>query len=203
LKNTGQFTTYSGRLEVINQFLDKYIFTGGLKYVHNNFFLMEIPFLMVPSNLLISLSLKKDASFNREIYYSFKQSMSQSLKKQFGIDFKEEGDRGLDLVENFFTSFGWGLLKNVDVDIKKKRAIVIVNNSPVALKLEGKAKEPVDHFLRGILAGIFSDYFKTEVECVETKCTALNNNHCEFVIKEKKEFDFSKKITRNQLDTER
>ena len=50
---------------MINSFLDKYIFTGGLKYSHNNFFLMEIPFLMVPTELLVSLAQKGDKNFDK------------------------------------------------------------------------------------------------------------------------------------------
>lgn len=188
---------------MLNGFLDKYIFTGGLKYVHYNFFLMGIPFAMVPVGLLVSLAEKGDRHFDKEIYYSFKHSMTEILNKEFGVNFKVEGEKGVLLVEDLFSGFGWGAVKQVDLDKEKKRAIIVVNNSPVALKFSEPPGAPVDHFLRGIFAGIMTDYFETNVECVETKCMAINHSVCEFVIKPKSEFDFSKEVVQNQLDTEK
>ena len=63
---------------MLNSFLDKYIFTGGLKYSHNNFFLNGIPFLMLPTGLLVSLARSGDKNFGKEVYYSFKHSMAES-----------------------------------------------------------------------------------------------------------------------------
>ncbi|MFH1696798.1 MAG: 4-vinyl reductase, partial [Candidatus Diapherotrites archaeon] len=65
--------------------------------------------------------------------------------------------------------------------------------------LHGKAKLPVDHFLRGVFAGLFTDAFKKDMDCVETECAALNTNKCKFVIKEAADFDFKKPEPRRQL----
>ncbi|MEK6941484.1 MAG: V4R domain-containing protein [archaeon] len=188
---------------MINSFLDKYIFTGGFKYSHNNFFLMGIPFLMVPTGLLVSLAQKGDKNFDKEIYYSFKHSMASALKKEFGVNFEAEGEKGLLLLEEMFTAFGWGQLKHVDLEKENKRAIVVVTSSAIGSRLAGQAKLPADHFLRGIIAGIFFDYFESDVECVESKCAATGENNCEFVVKKKGEFDFSKETVQSQLDTDR
>ena len=188
---------------MLNNFLDKYIFTGGMKYVHNNFSLMGIPFLMLPTGLLVSLARREDSHFNKEIYYTIKYSMAGLLEKQFRVNCKVEGEKGVLIVQELFSAFGWGFLKQIDLDKEKKRAIVIVNSSPIALGISKEVKFPDDHFLRGFFAGLFSDYFESDVECVETKCSALNETKCEFVIKKKDDFDFSKKLVREQLDTDK
>jgi predicted hydrocarbon binding protein len=197
----GDFFDFGGFL-MLNSFFDKFIFTNGLKYKHNNFFLLNMPFVIVPSDLLVALSAKQDKNIDLELYYSVKEYTLKKLVKEFNIDFGLEGEKGLKFVEDFFSASGWGAIKRIDLDTQKKRAIVVVSNSPIAVALNGKAKHAVDHFLRGILAGIFSDFFKTSVECVETECGALNDKSCKFVLKKLEGFNFDKAETRRQLRVE-
>lgn len=171
--------------------------------MHNNFFLVGIPFIISPAALFVSLAQKEDKNLDKEIYYSFKGAMKENIKSQFGINFDLEGQKGLLLVVDLFTAFGWGALKQVDADAQKKRAIVVVNNSPIAGALAGKARQPVDSFLRGIIAGTFCSYFNEDVECVESQCSAQNQPSCEFIVKRKEEFDFSKEPARSQLDLDK
>ncbi len=187
---------------MLNQFYDKYIFTGGLKYTHNNFSLMGIPFAMVPVQLLLFEKLADDKEFTKKVYYSVKDSMVKSFKSEFGIDFKLEGTQGLLLAEQFFSASGWGLVSQNDLDREKKHAIMIVNNSPFALHLVGKSKGPADHLLRGVFAGLFSVFFEKKVDCVETECMALNAQRCKFVIKENHDFDFKNPLVRQQIDAQ-
>jgi predicted hydrocarbon binding protein len=106
----------------------------------------------------------------------------------------------LKFAEVFFTASGFGLLQNIQLDFSANKAIVNVSNSAVALLLKGKARLACDHLLRGILAGIFSAAFKQDIECVESKCLALNNNACEFVCEPAGNIDFSSKEAREQLE---
>jgi len=87
----------------------------------------------------------------------------------------------------------------IDFDETAKRAIIIVDNSPFANELKGKVDFHADTILRGIFAGVFSDIFKQDVDCVEAECFALNDKSCKFVIKPKNEFDLEKNIVREQL----
>lgn len=184
---------------MLNTFYDKFIFTGGLKYSHNNFYLMNLPFLIMPLELLSGLAARQDHGVDLDIYYSAKDSTAGSLLKQFDLDFGLHGEKALQVVEEFFTASGWGSIQHLDRDDVNKRAIVIVKDSPIAHALHGKVKYPVDHFMRGVFAGLFSHAFKADVECVESKCLALNEESCHFTIKQAKEFDFSKKDVRRQL----
>jgi predicted hydrocarbon binding protein len=183
---------------MLNRFFDKYIMTSTLKYTHNNFYLMNIPFFIMPVDILISLSSKKDISHHKELYTLFKESTKKNFMPKFngmGIGDKKE----LDFLKYFFTASGFGLVEIIDFDEESKRAIVVLNNSPFAAELKGKVDFAVDTLLRGVFAGIFSAILKEDVDCVEVECTALNDNVCKFIVKPKKEFDLEKNIVREQL----
>lgn len=187
---------------MLNSFYDKFIFTGGLKYMHNNFYLINIPFVILPTELIASLAARQNQEADLDIYYCTKEATRTRMLKQFDIDFGLEGHKAMHLVGEFFSASGWGSIEVIDQDIAKKRAIVVVKDSPVAGALRGKARFPVDHLLRGVFAGLFSHIFSADVECVETKCSALNEPCCEFVVKEAHEFDFEKTEVRRQIRVE-
>ena len=183
---------------MLNKFFDKYIFTNTLKYLHNNFYLVNIPFLVMPIDLLISLCAKKNISHHKELYSLFKESVQKNFMPRFdGMGVGEQKE--LDFLKTFFTASGFGLIEMIDFDETAKRAIIIVDNSPFANELKGKVDFHADTILRGIFAGVFSDIFKQDVDCVEAECFALNDKSCKFVIKPKNEFDLEKNIVREQL----
>ena len=184
---------------MLNTFYDKFIFTNALHYRNNNFYLMNVPFLIMPNELLVGIASHENVEVNRDIYYAVKEATGKVLVKQFELDFATQLQRSLHFVEEYFTASGWGLLTPVQVDVENKRAIISVANSPFALPLLGKVKSEVDHFLRGVLAGLFANAFKAEVECVETECHALKGHGCKFVIQTAEHIDFSGQQARNQL----
>lgn len=183
---------------MLNRFYDKYIFTNTLKYTHNNFSLVNIPFLMIPIDILMILVATQDNEKQKEIYNSFKESTI----KNFMPKFKELGieeSKKLDFVKNFFIGSGWGFIQIIDLDNAGKKAIVTIDNSPFVENLKGKTKIAIDSILRGILAGLFSHIFNEDIDCVEVECVALGAKNCKFIIKHKSEFDLEKKIVREQL----
>lgn len=187
---------------MLNNFYDKYIFTGALKYQHHNFYLMGIPFVIAPLEVLLHEKLANDHEFNKKLYYSVREGMLKSVKSEFGVDFSLEGQQGLSLLEAYFSASGFGQVSQFDRDNETSRAIMIVNNSPFAFALKGKTQSPVDHYLRGTFAGIFSAFFGKKVDCVETECAALSAQRCRFIVKQNHELDFSNALVRQQVDAE-
>ena len=57
---------------MLNTFFDKYIFTNGLRYTHYNFFLMNVPFAVVPVDVLVGLAKIEDLEANRQVYAALK-----------------------------------------------------------------------------------------------------------------------------------
>lgn len=185
---------------MLNTFYDKFIFTNGLKYRHNNFFLINLPFLICPTELLAGLLETGNTEFERQLYLSVKRSVNNHLIGQFGTDFGFKGEKMVNFLERYFVASGWGNIKNVDLDLEAKKAIVRVTNNSLALRLHKKHGMPIDHILRGIFAGLFSHVFQQNIDCVETHCTALGEADCEFIVKQQSEFDFGDKRVRQQLE---
>ncbi len=183
---------------MLNKFLDKYIFTSTLKYTNHNFYLLNIPFVIAPVDILINLLSSQDINEHKKIYSSFKNSTIQNFIPRFS-DLKIPEKKEIDFVKTFFVAFGWGAIEIIDFDEATKRAIIIVENSPFAKELAGKTKFPIDTILRGVFAGLFSAMLKEDLDCVETECVALNSKACKFVVKQKNEFDLEKQIVRDQL----
>ena len=187
---------------MLNNFYDKFIFTNGLKYRHNNFFLVNLPFLICPSQILAGLLETNDVEFQKRLYCSVKESVASRFAPPIGTEFGFHGEKLANFLESYFVASGWGLIQNVDLDLDARKAIVKVSNNPFAKMLSKKCSMPVDHILRGIIAGIFSFIFKEPVDCVETHCFALGEQDCEFIVKRQNEFDISDKRVQQQLELE-
>ncbi len=185
-----------------NRFYDKFIFANSLHYRKNNFFLVNLPFVICPTDLLIGLLETQDKEFERKLYLAIKKSVANHLLPEFGTEFGFGGEKLVNFLERFFVASGWGNIKNVDLDFKAKKAIVSVSNNPLAGRLHKRVSMPADHILRGIIAGIFSAVFGESVDCVEIHCIALGEADCEFIVKKQREFDFSDKRVTQQLELE-
>ena len=55
--------------------------------------------------------------------------------------------------------------------------------------LKGKVKKPVDHFIRGLIAGWATASFKWDIDVIEQECSALGSDKCKFVFKKAEEID--------------
>ena len=184
---------------MLNRFLDKYVYTNNLVFKDYNFFLADVPFVIMPVDLLVAIAGKWDFELHQELYDQVKKSVWKSLIPKFNLDSKASQERILNFTEVFFTAGGWGQINQVQVDTPNTRAVISVSRSPIALSLQHKVEDPCDHFMRGILAGIFSHAFNQEVDCVETRCVAQGNSNCEFILQKAGTLDFSKKEVREQL----
>ena len=185
---------------MLNQFYDKFIFTNGLKYKHNNFFLLNLPFVIAPNEIFTGLLEVEDEEFEKKLYYAVKDVVRKHLIKEFGLDFGYTGEKLVKFLETYFVASGWGAIKTVNLDFQNKRAIVKVGNNPFTSHLHKKIAHPCDHVLRGIFAGVFGKVFESDIDCVEVHCSALGEQDCEFIVKQQHDFDLSNKHVLNQLN---
>jgi predicted hydrocarbon binding protein len=75
---------------------------------------------------------------------------------------------------------GASVVKEVVINMEKKRAVVRVENNYECVLGRGAGK-PFSNLHRGFFAGIFSELLGSE-RSVETKCIAAGDPYCEFVI---------------------
>lgn len=187
---------------MLNGFYDKYIMTSTLKYTHNNFYLLNIPFLITPIEALTGIAAVADIEFQKKVYSAVKKSTKEALMPQFSFNFGMEKKKETEFVQEFFTASGWGKIQTIDLEMEQKRAIIIIENSPFAESLKGKTQLPADLFIRGVLAGLLSKIFEEDIDCVEVECATHNNERCKFILKPKTEFDFSNQLVQQQLSHE-
>lgn len=95
-----------------------------------------------------------------------------------------------------FNTSGFGKLEVIRVDYKNSRAIFHIRDS---ISARIKSKDPVCHYIRGLLASFIQESLKKEIEGVETNCIAQGHQICEFILKRKGEFDKNSELVKKQL----
>jgi predicted hydrocarbon binding protein len=111
--------------------------------------------------------------------YAVGQRTCQAYREDTGI---EEPETLVGLGKAYFKTSGWGIMDVVNLSVEKGEAQVRIYGS---FECEsGKDSEaPYGHFIRGILAGFFSNIFQREAKAVETKCIATGDPYCEYTVK--------------------
>lgn len=184
---------------MLNKFYDKFVMTNNLHFKDYNFYLEDLPFMLFPAELLAPIFEQSTLDQEKAIYYATKTAMLERVIPRFKQGYGFDDAKFTQFVSTYFTASGFGLVNPLQVDDTQKRALFAVSNSPIAQIMKGKAKRPVDHFLRGALAGLYTFIFKMDVDCVETKCQALGDHSCEFIVQANTQFDFTKKEVQEQL----
>ena len=92
---------------------------------------------------------------------------------------------------------GYGKFTPINFDLQNKRAIFHVEKS-INRHMKG-SREPVCHYIRGLLAGFMEKITREPMECIETKCMATGHTVCEFIIKQKKDLDIDAELVKKQI----
>lgn len=118
-----------------------------------------------------------DADETKEVYSAVKESMvdsKDSLKNAYNAS------DAVGWISNTVNLYGLGQITFSDQ--KAPIGEIIVTNSPFVESLKGKSKSPVDHVLRGIIAGLTSAVFDNDYDALETACRASGDQGCRFVL---------------------
>lgn len=188
---------------MLNKFYTQFDMTSNLHYLHNNLYLMNIPFFIAPIDALSGVIAVADSDFHKKIYMEVKRSTQEKMLGQFNLYFgTTDKKKEINFIVEYLTYSGWGNVQIIDLEMEAKRAIIVVENSPFATALKGKTALPTDEFLRGLLAGVFSKILGEDIDCVESECAAQNHEKCKFILKPKTEFDFGNTVVQQQLSHE-
>ena len=164
---------------MLSNFIKKLLFTRKFFMNHGSIEVMDRKQILLSSRLIHVLQ--------QQNHYA---DIKKILKDDFHEISNHFGSKRLDLlknVEDIFDMYGLGKLELVSTDEKKKTAKLNLYNSSLAhAHMESKTptERPVCHLTEGVLAGMFSFIYDTDVDCQETKCFAKDDEYCEFVIKE-------------------
>ena len=117
----------------------------------------------------------------KEVYYMVKESMlenKQNLKKAY------KPSDGVNWIYNTLNLYGLGKVSFGTSTIPPTGEI-FVENSPFANGLNGKVNAPIDHILRGIIAGMVSAIFDNDYDVIEVECCVIGSNRCKLILDSK------------------
>lgn len=77
-------------------------------------------------------------------------------------------------------SYGWGRI--LEYEFKKDALIIRIEKLFECEVLKDKVDKPASSFFRGLMEGFASKYFGSSVVVKETKCIAVGDPYCEFVV---------------------
>ena len=89
--------------------------------------------------------------------------------------------RMLDKFLEMIPQRGYGYIEQVDYNEKKSTLKLKMKNTFESTN-HHETKRPICHCLAGVFAGAACVVFGRNMECEETKCTAIGDKHCEFSI---------------------
>jgi len=116
------------------------------------------------------------------LYYIGYEIGKEALKSHYQMSVNKNSEELVRLSEALFKAVGWGRLRILEYSSSDCFAIAIVEKS-FECELAGKTNKPYSQFIRGALAGWFSEMTGKKCSAEETKCIAKGDPYCEFHIK--------------------
>ena len=83
---------------------------------------------------------------------------------------------------------GWCIPEIVEWDEKAPRLVVRMRDLFTCKSFAGKKERPMGHFMRGVLAGMVEELTGVRVKVKETRCVAMGDPYCEFVVERAEEW---------------
>ena len=153
---------------------------------------------IIQSDFFVEYSMRANNSSDKinELYevakITFRDSIAKSIGKAYSFTFNDFFKWMTDIA----MLAGWGIVKWQMIDKNKKIGVITIEKSAVGGNLKGKVTSPVDHVIRGFIAGGASASFNIDMDAIEEECIALNASVCKFVFKPAGTFQRSEEIDR-------
>jgi predicted hydrocarbon binding protein len=165
----------------------KLLFARQIKFERGEIILLGQRVAISPSQLFNNIvkEFENNDEIMRKIYHACKTVNMEGYARVVSKKYKLSGMKLAKWLINSGEVGGWGKIISVRAYIKEKKAVIQICDS---LSKDMKSTKPVDHFLRGQLAGGASAAFGIEFDCIERRCIAIGDKFCEFVIKKREDF---------------
>ncbi|MDE1823188.1 MAG: 4-vinyl reductase [Candidatus Micrarchaeota archaeon] len=116
--------------------------------------------------------------------YSRAKAATLEYKQDLVKAYKSGG--GMSWIINTINLYGLGKATYQGASNSLPAGVIILENSPFAHNPDCKAGAPIDHVLRGIIAGMASAIFNKDFDTIELKCAAAGGDSCKIIIDSKK-----------------
>lgn len=124
------------------------------------------------------VSINDNKELIRDLYNTAKKAMVE-YGEVISEDYKASHD--INWVCDYVNLFGQGRIVYEDIT-KAPTGTILLENSLYFEGFKNKLNSPVDHIMRGIIAGILSAIFNKNFDAVETECVAMDYSICRFVV---------------------
>ncbi len=181
----------------------------AIKHKEGKFLLWDIPcfiselytFIYLQRLLEKELGVKKTADILYSMGYLQAEKGIKMVTDRFGYA-KTISDKKKLMEFNLGQSemVGMGQFEIIRLDFEDE-ILIIKGNPPAAHEYKrffGTQKNPVDYFVRGSLGATGKLSFNKRCLCVETMCTAMGKQYCEFMVKPIDKWDKNDPIYKSQ-----
>ncbi len=165
----------------------KLLMAQQIKFEEGSITLLDSRTVFVPSEIFTNLikKFKEDEKVCIEFYKASKFSNIVGFAEKVSKKYKLKEMELAKWLVNVGNVGGWGKMKFTAEDDAEKMFIIEVRNS---ITQNIKSSVPVDHFLRGQIAGGASAAFGIDFNCIERRCVSVGDDCCEFVVKPTESF---------------
>lgn len=166
---------------MLSEFLKRLLFARQFSFINGHIDLFGKSQVLLSSEMAVAVQESNPSKF----YETIKRTTMKDIEfyaRKLGVSVANMQPS----VKNIFETYGLGSLDIVHLDANKKSAILIVKDSAIAttyVNMKKRSAKPVCISTAGVLAGIMSYVFSTDVEAKETKCAVKGDPYCEFIIK--------------------
>jgi predicted hydrocarbon binding protein len=104
-------------------------------------------------------------------YQNFKATMGEALIEREYLQ-----------IVDVYRAVGWGIISFRGLLRDQKSIEAVIADNFECLHYKGQAASPRSQFVRGALAGWFSEMYHPRINCTENRCIAKGDQYCEFTI---------------------
>jgi len=165
---------------MLSAFIKKLLFASEFMMDQGRVEMLGERQVMVPAKLLTKLQ-----DLAPEKAYKLAKEV---MKEETDVVTKRIGDSKAEIItamKEFFETFGVGNMEVADLDMLKKRAIIRIHDSPIAIAHALYKSKDSCRITAGLLAGMFTSIFDADASAVEKMCVLSGSAYCEFIIKTK------------------
>ncbi|MDE1825425.1 MAG: 4-vinyl reductase [Candidatus Micrarchaeota archaeon] len=153
---------------------------------------MIMPNSKMLSELIFTFNDSKDIIY--KIYEATKKSFMEGTATEIGKKYEFDFHGYFEWLTKIAMIVGWGKFTWEILDEEKKIGQIVVEDSAIANDLKGMVTRPVDHFIRGLIAGGASISLKANIDVIEEECIALGASKCKFLFKPSDQFEQTDQI---------
>ena len=191
-----------------NLLLKKISGKGSVKWTEKGeIFVWNVPAMLFPINTFVFLQKTLELKYGDDAKHILYQlgKLQAKMGTEIMIDkfgFKRD-KQTFEFTNQQTQLIGNGVLEFIKCDFKNKYFLLKNFHVPFArhyLRTYGLQKEPVDHFIRGTIAGGTIPYVQDEsMVVIEKQCIAMGKPYCIFEVKQADKWDLKDKLVKSQF----